>query len=141
MKSIKIEDRTMRQAGEENGPKVGIFWLIPAEIIDEEDVLLYAEQTLFNASHVDMFYDATFEHYVIWDTIQMMFPELKNAEYEEFPRGRVTFTAKNYPQDGTFKLMADVKILRQKECLLKIKQIFNMKNHKIEVLRDAHYRT
>lgn len=141
MKSIKIEDKTIRQSSDENSPKVGIFWLIPVKIIDEEEVLLYAEQALFNASHVDMFYDATFEHYVIWDTVQMMFPVLKNAEYEKYPRGRITFVAKNYPQDGIFKLMADMKILRQKECLQKIKQIFNTGDFKVEVLRDAHYRT
>jgi len=132
-----------KQESKENkdSPNVGIFWVIPASVIDIEQCLLYVEQTLVEAAHADIFYDSTFEHYAVWDTIQKMFPKLKNTPYEKYPRGRVTFVAKNYPNDGTFKLMADAKILQQRECLFEIKRIFNMKNYKIEVRHDAHYRT
>ena len=138
MKSIPIGEHSQKY---ENSPLVGIFWLLPANIIDSDNVLLYSPQPLADAAHVDTFYDSTFEHYTLWNTVQNMFPQLKNTPYEKYPRGRITFVAKNYPQDGVFKLMADIQILRQKECLFALKRLFNMVNYKIEVLRDAHYRT
>ena len=71
-----------------------------------------------------------------------MLPKLKNVPYEKYPRGRVTMIAKNYPNDGTFRLMADVNILQQKECVAEIKRVFNLTDKQnVEVLRDAHYRT
>ena len=137
MKSIEVE-----QDNTENTPKIGIFWLVPANIIDADAVLLYDAQTIEEASHVDMFYDSTFEHYTLWNTVQKMFSQLRNIPYERYPRGRVTLVAKNYPHDGTFKLMADIKILQQKECVAEIKRVFNlMTGQNVEVLRDAHYRT
>ncbi len=140
MKSIRII--TQPEKADINSPKVGIFWLLPADIADADNVLLYAEQTLENAAHADIFYDSTFEHYSLWNTVQKMFPNLKNVPYERYPRGRVTMIAKNYPHDGTFKLIADAKILQQKDCVAEIKRVFNLTDkHKIEILRDAHYRT
>ena len=125
-----------------NSPKVGIFWLLPANIADADDVLLFATQLVENANHADIFYDSTFEHYILWKTVQEMLPKLKNVPYEKYPRGRVTMIAKNYPNDGTFRLMADVNILKQKECVAEIKRVFNLTDKQnVEVLRDAHYRT
>lgn len=140
MKSIRIITQSERE--NTNSPKVGIFWLLPANIADADDVLLFATQLVENAAHADIFYDSTFEHYTLWKTVQKMLPKLKNVPYEKYPRGRVTLVAKNYPNDGTFRLMADVKILQQKECVAKIKQAFNLTDKQnVEVLRDAHYRT
>lgn len=137
MKSIKIEQDNLK-----NTPKIGIFWLVPASIIDEDSVLLYAVQTIEEASRADIFYDSTYEHYTLWNTVQKMFPALKNVPYEKYPRGRVTLVAKNYPNDGTFKLMADIKILQQKECVAEIKRVYNLTDKQnVEILRDAHYRT
>ncbi len=155
MKSVRIEEeratdslnqpvmteRIKKKEQTEEGPKVGIFWLIPANIIDSEEILFYREQTIQDAEHADVFYDSTFEHYRLWNSAQKMFPKLKNVPYEKYPRGRVTFVAKNYPHDGEFKLIADVKILDKEECLQKIKILFNMKNNRTQILRDAHYKT
>lgn len=140
MKSIKISTQSEKE--DVNSPKVGIFWLLPANVVDADDVLLFATQTLENANHADIFYDSTFEHYTLWNTVQKMFPKLKNVPYEKYPRGRVTMIAKNYPNDGTFKLMADRKILQQKECVAEIKRVFNLTDKQnVEILRDVHYRT
>lgn len=137
MKSIEIEQDNLK-----NTPKIGIFWLVPKNVIDEDFVLLYAAQKIEEASHVDVFYDATFEHYTLWNTVQKMFPELKNMPYEKYSRGRITLVAKKYPNDGIFKLMADIKILQQKECMEEIKRVFNLTDiQNVEILRDAHYRT
>lgn len=140
MKNISIITKSKKE--DVNSPKIGIFWFIPANIIDDDSVLLYASQTIEEASHADIFYDATFEHYAVWDTVQKIFLQLKNVAYEKYPRGRVTMIAKDYPNDGTFKLMADAKILQQKECVAEIKRIFNLTDEQnVEILRDAHYRS
>lgn len=137
MKSIEIE-----KDNNENTPRIGIFWLVPANIIDEDSVLLYVSQAIEKASRADIFYDAAFEHYTLWNTVQKMFPALQNVPYEKYPRGRVTLVAKNYPNDGTFKLLADAKILQQTECVVEIKRVFNLTDKQnVEILRDAHYRT
>lgn len=138
MKSIAIKE----YKNNNNAPKIGIFWFVPANVIGSEEVLLYAKQAIEEATHADIFYDSTFEHYTLWSVVQKMFPKLKNIPYEKYPRGRVTMIAKNYPNDGTFKLMADIKILQQQECVTEIKQVFNLTDSKnIEILRDPHYRT
>lgn len=140
MKSVKIITQSEKE--NTNTPKIGIFWLVPKNIIDEDFVLLYASQAIGEASHADIFYDSTYEHYALWDTVQKMFSQLKNVPYEKYPRGRVTLVAKKYPDDGTFRLMADVKILLQKECVAEIKRVFNLTDKQnVETLRDAHYRT
>ena len=140
MKSIRIITQSERE--NPNSPKVGIFWLLPTNIVDADDVLLFAAQLVENATHADIFYDSTFEHYTLWETVQKMLPKLKNVPYEKYPRGRVTLVAKNYPNDGTFKLMADMKILQQEKCVAEIKRVFNLTDKQnVEVLRDAHYRT
>ena len=140
MKSVSIISQSEKE--DINSPKVGIFWFVSANIIDEDSVLLYATQAIEQASHADIFYDSTYEHYALWDTVQKMFSQLKNVPYEKYPRGRVTLVAKNYPNDGTFKLMADMKILQQEKCVAEIKRVFNLNDRQnVEVLRDAHYRT
>ena len=140
MKSVRII--TQPEKEDINSPKIGIFWFVSANIIDEDSVLLYATQAIEQASHADIFYDSTYEHYTLWDTVQKMFSQLKNVPYEKYPRGRVTLVAKNYPNDGTFKLMADMKILQQEKCVAEIKRVFNLNDRQnVEVLRDAHYRT
>ena len=140
MKSIRIITQSEKE--DVKGHKIGIFWFVSANIIDEDSVLLYATQAIEQASHADIFYDSTYEHYALWNTVQKMFSKLKSVPYEKYPRGRVTLVAKNYPNDGTFKLMADMKILQQKECVAEIKRVFNLTDEQnIEILRDAHYRT
>ena len=121
-------------------PKVGIFWLIPTK--QNGQMLVYFAQDLNKANLVDIYYDSTFEHIKCWQKVLQKYPELETAPYEKYPRGRVTMIAKNYPNDGTFRLMADVNILQQKECVAEIKRVFNLTDKQnVEVLRDAHYRT
>lgn len=86
--------------------KVGIFWLIP---IGEKQTLACFTQDIEKASHTDMYYDSTFEHIKCWPKVLHKYPELKNAPYEKYPRGRITFISKDGGKSGTFKLMADKK--------------------------------
>lgn len=104
-------------------PKVGIFWLIP---IGEKQTLVCFTQDIEKASHTDMYYDSTFEHIKCWPKVLHKYPELKNTPYEKYPRGRITLVSKDYRQGGTFKLMADKKILAHEYYMQKLKEIYNI---------------
>lgn len=120
-------------------PKVGIFWLIP---IGEKQTLVCFTQDMEKASHTDMYYDSTFEHIKCWPKVLHKYPELKNAPYEKYPRGRITLVSNDYRQGGTFKLMADKKILAQAFYVQKLKEIYHISPfYKLDILLDSHYRT
>ena len=120
-------------------PKVGIFWLIS---IGEKQTLVCFTQDIEKANHTDMYYDSTFEHIKCWQKVLQKYPELKTAPYEKYPRGRITLVSKDYRQGGTFKLMADKKILVQDFYVQKLKEIYNIgTRYKLDILLDLHYRT
>ncbi|MBR3501819.1 MAG: hypothetical protein IKO06_02815, partial [Alphaproteobacteria bacterium] len=115
-----------------SAPKVGIFWLIP---IGEKQTLVCFTQDIEKASHTDMYYDSTFEHIKCWPKVLHKYPELKNAPYEKYPRGRITFISKDGGKSGTFKLMADKKILAQSFYVQKLKEIYNIDSrYKLDIL-------
>ncbi len=120
-------------------PKVGIFWLIP---IGEKQTLVYFTQDIEKANRVDIYYDSTFEHIKCWPKVLHKYPELKNAPYEKYPRGRISLVSKDYRQGGTFKLMADKKILAHEYYVQKLKEIYHIiPFYKLDILLDLHYRT
>lgn len=121
-------------------PKVGIFWLIPTK--QNGQMLVYFAQDLNKANFVDIYYDSTFEHIKCWQKVLQKYPELKTAPYEKYPRGRITFISEDGGKSGTFKLMADKKILVQDFYMQKLKEIYNIDTrYKLDILLDSHYRT
>lgn len=123
-----------------SAPKVGIFWLIPTN--QNGQTLVYFAQDLNKANFVDIYYDSTFEHIKCWQKVLQKYPELKTAPYEKYPRGRITLVSQDYRQGGTFKLMADKKILAQDFYVQKFKEIYNIDTrYKLDILLDSHYRT
>ena len=130
-----------------NTPKVGIFWFIPAHKLPvknspNENILLYFAQDITTAEHLENFYSSTSDHYLLWNTVQKKYPNLRNTPYEKYPRGRVTFVADDDIHTGTFKLMADYKIFSHPKYLTKLKRIYNITNlYDVDLLRDLHYRT
>lgn len=128
-------------------PKVGIFWLIPANKLTVKgsqnvSILLYFAQDITTAEHLENFYSSTSDHYLLWNTIQKKYPNLRNTPYEKYPRGRVTFVADDDIHTGTFKLMADYKIFSHPKYLTKLKRIYNITNpYDVDLLCDLHYRT
>lgn len=120
-------------------PKVGIFWLIP---IGEKQTLVCFTQDIEKASHTDMYYDSTFEHIKCWPKVLHKYPELKNSPYEKYPRGRITLVSSDHRQGGTFKLMADKKILAHEYYVQKLKELYNIGPlYELDILLDLHYRT
>lgn len=112
MKSVSIISQSEKEVV--NSPKIGIFWFVSANIIDEDSVLLYATQAIEQASHADIFYDSTYEHYALWDTVQKMFSQLKNVPYEKYPRGQVTMIAKEYITSASHNIIA---VFQQVYCV------------------------
>lgn len=123
-----------------SAPKVGIFWLIPTK--QNGQMLVYFAQNLNKSNLVDIYYDSTFEHIKCWQKVLQKYPELETAPYEKYPRGRITFISKDGGKSGTFKLMADKKILAQAFYVQKLKEIYNIDTrYKLDILLDSHYRT
>lgn len=123
-----------------SAPKVGIFWLIPTK--QNGQMLVYFAQDLNKANLVDIYYDSTFEHIKCWQKVLQKYSELETAPYEKYPRGRITFISKDGGKSGTFKLMADKKILAQAFYVQKLKEIYNIDTrYKLDILLDSHYRT
>ncbi|MBQ8671560.1 MAG: hypothetical protein IJ525_03455 [Alphaproteobacteria bacterium] len=121
-------------------PKVGIFWLIPTK--QNGQMLVYFAQDLNKANLVDIYYDSTFEHIKCWPKVLHKYPELKNTPYEKYPRGRITLVSNDYRQGGTFKLMADKKILAHEYYVQKLKEIYHIATlYKLDIMLDLHYRT
>lgn len=130
-----------------NNPKVGIFWLIPtnkvvAGNITDDCTLLYLAQDITTAEHFEKYYSSAADHYTVWIAVQHSFSQLKHTPYEKYPRGRVTFVSDDYPHTGTFKLMADIKILCLPKCLAELKRLYNITSrYGVDLMRDLHYRT
>lgn len=123
-----------------SAPKVGIFWLIPTK--QNGQILVYFAQNLNKANLVDIYYDSTFEHIKCWQKVLQKYPELETAPYEKYPRGRITLVSNDYRQGGTFKLMADKKILSHEYYVQKLKEIYHISPfYKLDILLDSHYRT
>lgn len=123
-----------------SAPKVGIFWLIPTK--QNGQMLVYFAQDLNKANLVDIYYDSTFEHIKCWQKVLQKYPELETAPYEKYPRGRITLVSNDYRQGGTFKLMADKKILSHEYYVQKLKEIYHISPfYKLDILLDLHYRT
>lgn len=109
-------------------PQVGIFWLVGKSLLLDTTPLSRAEKygdfKIHSGNHIS-----------VWEK----FREAKNVpaemEYEEAPRGRVTFDVKNH----RFRLLADRCILRRKEIVAKIKTQMHLPKNTSEST-DSHYR-
>ena len=74
------------------------------------------------------------DHYQYW--AQLVSGAVPNAEYEEYPRGRVS-----YDEDtGRYRLLADKCILSRKGLVRKILSYLNLPVRGTKVDTDSHYR-
>jgi hypothetical protein len=112
------------------GPCVGIFWMLPdGRLIAESSSLSAAEKygncLTHSGSHIDA-----------WAELQMNGQVAADVEYEEYPRGRVSFEIR----EDRFLIMADRCILCRKDLVRKIKMLMNLTGKQTEVSPDLHYR-
>jgi hypothetical protein len=108
-------------------PQVGIFWLIDANLIIDASPLSEAEPygdcLTHRNSHIDY-----------WTGQQRRGTVPSDVEYEEHPRGRVVYNAK----EQKFFLLADRCILKDLAMVSKIKDEMHLPVNAI-VDTDLHY--
>ena len=110
-----------------SAPLVGIFWEYKGEIIDFS---VDARTT----SAVAGFRDSPYDHYVAWDQMQKLYPELRDKGYDEIPRGRVIGKP-----DGAFRLFLSPEEVSNQVLINKIMKVFQLPREKTEVVGDEHY--
>jgi hypothetical protein len=129
MQMRKNSHRLAASKTEESGePRFGIFWLVKKTLVIDSTRLSeaddYGDFKTHSRSHLD-----------VWEQFQRDAKVPRESEYEEFPRGRVTYNRKT----RRFTLLADSCILRAKGIVTKIMSEMNLPR-KTETDIDSHYR-
>ncbi len=119
--------RVSPKGGKEE-PDVGIFWLVNGNLLIDSTPLGKAEDYGDFLTHPR-------GHAEVWEQYQLNGTVPPEMEYEEPPRGRVTYNAKT----RKFSLLADRCILSRRITVTKIKTQMGLpKDTKIG--GDSHYR-
>jgi hypothetical protein len=109
-------------------PHVGIFWLFRGNVLFDTTPISEAESFGDFRIHPG-------NHISIWEQFRLARMVPPEAEYEEYPRGRVAFDSKT----KRFNLLADRCILRRRDILAKIKDQMHLPRNTSEGA-DPHYR-
>jgi hypothetical protein len=110
------------------GPRLGIFWLVNKRLILDSIPVTEAEPygvcLNFPTSHIDR-----------WAQLQFAGKVSREAEYEEFPRGRAIYNR----QHDEYLLLMDRCILKQPRFVHKIIRELHLPREKTKTGTDAHY--
>jgi hypothetical protein len=122
----------MKGCGESNTgqpePRVGIFWLVANRLIVDASPLSEAEPYGDCLGH-------RLSHIRYWAILRKTGVVQPELEYDDFPRGRVTYNAKKQE----FYFLADTCILKDKAKVAKIKKLMYLPASTI-VDTDLHYK-
>jgi len=121
----KSSSRKNRKAEAE--PRLGIFWLVDGKLLIDSAPLSeceqYGDHLNYPGSHID-----------VWEQWKRIGEAPAESEYEEFPRGRLTYNAKS-----GFMLLADMCILKRKGVVATIKNELHLPRQ-TSLGTDPHYR-
>jgi len=111
-------------------PRVGIFWLLADGnlLVDGTplaDAEQYGECLTHPRSHIDQ-----------WEELQRRGIVARDIEYEEMPRGRVVYDAKQ----KRFTIYGDRCILCRKAIVRKVMLAMSLAESQTETSSDPHYR-
>jgi hypothetical protein len=109
-------------------PRVGIFWLVDGKTLIDSTSLSEAEPDGNHLTH-------SRGHAEMWGQYQRVGGVPADMEYEESPRGRVTFDTKTQ----RFTFLADRCILRDKNVVRRIMSELKLPGN-TETGTDSHYR-
>lgn len=123
--------------------KVGFFWIVPGR--DGKDALLGEAIELAKAERYGDALTHPMGHYEFWETMRKRGPAFLRGrgvsgtiladEYEEWPRGRVTYQL----EPGRFDVFAHQSVFRPRTLSL-LNRHFEIGNAAIELHEDGHYR-
>lgn len=109
-------------------PRLGIFWLLGKRLLFDMSALSEAESYGDFKIHYG-------NHVTVWERFRSQKLVPPEVEYEEPPRGRVTFNTKT----RQFSLLADKCILSRKDLIATIKNELHLPKQ-ISLGTDPHYR-
>ena len=124
-KRQRAENPQQRQKEE---PRVGIFWVCDGVPIIDGTPLTQAEPYGDFLTHPR-------SHYEVWGELQRRGSVSIDVEYEEAPRGRLTYDTKA----KKFQMLADRCIVKNKALVEQIKKELRLPK-RISLGTDSHYR-
>jgi len=112
----------------EAAPEIGIFWLIGGEVITFSVLARDAE------SYAG-FRDSPHDHINAWPSVQKTYPAVRGKEYDEVPRGRVTYT----DSSGRYQVLMPPELIGDKNMRRAIASEFSLPIAKSDFVGDEHY--
>lgn len=109
-------------------PRVGIFWINGEELIAFSVPLDRAENVggIVNYPH---------GHVHIWPLVLRSHPQLAGKEYEEVPRGRVSYLA----DANSFNLLLPSAYLNNRRLTANAIDKFGLRKAHVRIMADEHY--
>jgi len=112
-----------------SNPQVGIFWVYQGDIVQFSDPI----EMLNPGTVVPSFVDSSYDHVNKWREVVSKYPALRNKEYYDVPRGRVTKVP------GGFNLLAPSTIVKNPVLVRQIMRRFDLPPVKTRLQQDTHY--
>ena len=125
--SKNAQERKLRRVA--GTPEVGIFWLLGKRILLDTTSIEEAESWVEFKTHPR-------DHIIMWGVYQNAGVVSEDQEYEEVPRGRVSYDTRA----EQYLFLADRCILTNKSLVGKIIGKMNLSHKNTKIDSDAHYR-
>jgi hypothetical protein len=103
--------------------KVGVFWIINGNVVSFQTEVIPGQK----------YADSPFDHVHMWPRVISRYPDLQSKDYDNVPRGRVTFI------EGTYIILTG-RDWESPDILAKIRKEFSLPANAI-VKQDEHYET
>ena len=110
--------------------KIGIFWYFKNQVIGIANEFYQSDQDSLGLI------DSKYTHVEYWEILKSKHAELSAFEYEEIPRGRVIYHAKN----EKVLVYMDAKLFK-KQIAIQIVEFFELDFEAVVWKKDPHYKT
>lgn len=135
LKELHERQQKIQKLREEKEPQVGIIYYIKDELFIEGTPVSMGEP-------YGQFINHPTGHDRYWDMIVQLLArhrgmvELKDLEYDHYPRGRVVYDTKK----KVFTIYLDKMLIEKEEIVAGIKEKLNLTGQKVRLATDPHYR-
>lgn len=113
---------------ESYSPEVGPFYVI------DNVVFVDTEEVRDLEVGPGGFKDSDNTHYDYWSVLRRLYPELRNVDYDYYPRGRVVYSSK----EDKYYVYLD-KCLKNMKNINSILSELKLPTRKVEISDDEHY--
>ena len=108
-------------------PEIGIFWVLDGDIVE-------FSQAAASIEVLGGVKDVPYDHMRQWSQMQHVFPQLREKEYDEIPRGRVIGIGAD-----KYRIFISPEDNNNASLISNIMKVFNLPRNKTEVMADEHY--